>query len=54
MFRELGEAYTRLDDDPALRVGVLCASGELCWYSNRESKCGFLNDLEVVCKSVDQ
>jgi hypothetical protein len=20
-------------------------------YSNRESKCGFLNDLEVVCKS---
>ena len=28
MFRELGEAYTRLDDDPALRVGVLCAAGE--------------------------
>ena len=28
MFRELGEAYTRLDDDPALRVGVLCAEGE--------------------------
>jgi enoyl-CoA hydratase len=27
MFRELGEAYTRLDDDPALRVGVLCAAG---------------------------
>ena len=27
MFRELGEAYTRLDDDPALRVGVLCAEG---------------------------
>ena len=23
MYRELGEAYTRLDDDPALRVGVL-------------------------------
>ena len=28
MFRELGEAYTRLDDDPALRVGVLCALGD--------------------------
>jgi enoyl-CoA hydratase/carnithine racemase len=28
MFRELGEAYTRLDDDPALRVGVLCAAGD--------------------------
>jgi enoyl-CoA hydratase len=28
MFRELGEAYTRLDDDPALRVGVLCAQGD--------------------------
>lgn len=28
MFRELGEAYTRLDDDPALRVGVLHAVGE--------------------------
>lgn len=28
MFRELGEAYTRLDDDPALRVGVLCAEGD--------------------------
>ena len=27
MFRELGEAYTRLDDDAALRVGVLCAEG---------------------------
>ncbi len=27
MFRELGEAYTRLDDDPTLRVGVLCAAG---------------------------
>lgn len=27
MFRELGEAYTRLDDDPALRVGVLHAMG---------------------------
>ncbi len=27
MFRELGEAYTRLDDDPALRVGLLCAEG---------------------------
>lgn len=27
MFRELGEAYTRLDDDPALRVGVLHALG---------------------------
>ena len=26
MFRELAEAYTRLDDDPALRVGVLCAA----------------------------
>ncbi len=25
MFRELGQAYTRLDDDPALRVGLLCA-----------------------------
>ena len=27
MFRELGEAYTRLDDEPALRVGVLHAMG---------------------------
>ena len=27
MFQELGEAYTRLDDDPDLRVGVLCAAG---------------------------
>ncbi len=27
MFRELGEAYTRLDDEPALRVGVLHALG---------------------------
>ena len=27
MFRELGEAYTRLDDDATLRVGVLCAEG---------------------------
>ena len=27
MFRELGEAYTLLDDDPALRVGLLCAEG---------------------------
>ncbi|MBX3589190.1 MAG: crotonase/enoyl-CoA hydratase family protein [Ramlibacter sp.] len=27
MFRELGEAYTRLDDDPDLRVGVLHAFG---------------------------
>jgi enoyl-CoA hydratase/carnithine racemase len=28
MFRELGEAYARLDDDPALRVGLLCAAGD--------------------------
>ena len=28
MFRELAEAYTRLDDDPALRVGVLHAYGD--------------------------
>ena len=28
MLRELGQAYTRLDDDPALRVGVLHALGE--------------------------
>ena len=28
MYRELGEAYTRLDDDPTLRVGVLHAMGE--------------------------
>lgn len=28
MFRELAEAYTRLDDDPALRVGVLHALGD--------------------------
>ena len=28
MFRQLGEAYTRLDDDPELRVGVLHAFGE--------------------------
>ena len=27
MFRELGEAYTRLEDEEALRVGVLCAEG---------------------------
>ena len=27
MFRELGEAYTRLDDDASLRVGVLHALG---------------------------
>ena len=27
MFRQLAEAYTRLDDDPALRVGVLYAHG---------------------------
>lgn len=27
MFRELAEAYTLLDDDPALRVGVLHAEG---------------------------
>lgn len=27
MFRELGEAYSRLDDEPALRVGVLHAFG---------------------------
>ena len=27
MLRELGEAYTRLDEDPALRVGVLHAHG---------------------------
>ena len=28
MYRELGEAYTRLDDDPSLRVGVLHALGD--------------------------
>jgi enoyl-CoA hydratase/carnithine racemase len=28
MYRELGEAYTHLDDDPSLRVGVLHAFGE--------------------------
>ena len=28
MYRELGEAYTRLDDDPSLRVGVLHAMGD--------------------------
>ena len=28
MYRELGEAYTRLDDDSALRVGVLHAMGD--------------------------
>lgn len=28
MFRELAEAYTRLDDDPQLRVGVLHAFGD--------------------------
>ena len=27
MFRELGEAYGRLDDDPALRVGVPTVEG---------------------------
>ena len=28
MFRELAEAYTRLDDDPELHVGVLHAAGD--------------------------
>ena len=28
MYRDLGEAYTHLDDDPSLRVGVLHAFGE--------------------------
>jgi len=28
MFRELAQAYTRLDDDPSLRAGVLHAHGE--------------------------
>jgi len=28
MFRQLGEAYTRLDDDDAIRVGVLHAFGD--------------------------
>jgi enoyl-CoA hydratase/carnithine racemase len=28
MFRELGQAYSRLDDDPQLRVGVLHAFGK--------------------------
>ena len=28
MFSELAQAYTRLDEDPALRVGVLHAAGE--------------------------
>ena len=28
MYRELGEAYTRLDDDTSLRVGVLHAMGD--------------------------
>src|SRR6185436_2762960 len=28
MFRELAQAYTRLDDEPELRVGVLHAWGE--------------------------
>ena len=28
MFKQLAEAYTRLDDDPALRVGVLHAFGD--------------------------
>lgn len=28
MFRQLAEAYTRLDDDPQLRVGVLHAAGD--------------------------
>ncbi|RYF34268.1 MAG: crotonase/enoyl-CoA hydratase family protein [Comamonadaceae bacterium] len=28
MFRQLAEAYTQLDDDPALRVGVLHAFGD--------------------------
>jgi len=28
MFRQLAEAYTRLDDDPELRVGVLHAMGD--------------------------
>lgn len=28
MYRQLAEAYTRLDDEPALRVGVLHAAGE--------------------------
>lgn len=28
MLRELGEAYTRLDDEATLRVGLLCAAGQ--------------------------
>jgi enoyl-CoA hydratase len=28
MLQALAEAYTRLDDEPALRVGLLCAAGE--------------------------
>ena len=28
MYKELGEAYTRLDEDPALRVGLLHAAGD--------------------------
>jgi enoyl-CoA hydratase/carnithine racemase len=28
MFRQLAEAYTRLDDDPELRVGLLYAAGD--------------------------
>lgn len=28
MYAELGQAYTQLDDDPSLRVGLLCAAGE--------------------------
>ena len=39
MYRELGEAYTQLDDDPSLRVGVLpfrCQAStqhqSMCWF----------------------
>jgi enoyl-CoA hydratase/carnithine racemase len=38
MFRELSEAYTRLDDDPALRVGVLHAITSLRVSTCRRSR----------------
>ena len=46
MFRELGEAYTRLDDDPDLRVGLLVAdivvAADDCRFSQLEVARGIM------------
>jgi hypothetical protein len=44
MFRELGEAYTLLDDDPALRVGVLHAFGDKHGFFGMRVICAHLSD----------